>query len=32
MDLELLKGRWNNSAGIIVVYLDELYTFVPDFI
>ena len=30
MDLELLKGRWNNWAWIIVVYLDELYTFVPD--
>ena len=25
MDLELLKGAW-----IIVVYLDELCTFVPD--
>ena len=25
MDLELLKGRWNNLAWIIVVYLDELY-------
>ena len=30
MDLELLKGRWNNWAWIIVVYLDELCTFVPD--
>ena len=30
MDLELFKGRWNNWAWIIVVYLDELYTFVPD--
>ena len=27
MDLELLKGRWNNWAWIIVVYLDELYSF-----
>ena len=24
MDLELLKGHWNNWAGIIVVYLDKL--------
>ena len=24
MDLELLKGHWNNWAWIIVVYLDEL--------
>ena len=32
MDLELLKGHWNNWAWIIVVYLDELYTFVPDII
>ena len=30
MDLELLKGRWNNWAWIIVVYLDKLCTFVPD--
>ena len=30
MDLELLKGCWNNWAWIIVVYLDELCTFVPD--
>ena len=30
MDLELLKGHWNNWAWIIVVYLDELCTFVPD--
>ena len=29
MDLELLKGRWNNWAWIIAVYLDELCTFVP---
>ena len=27
MDLELLKGRWNNWAWIIVVYLDELFSF-----
>ena len=27
MDLELLKGRWNNWAWIIVVYLDELCSF-----
>ena len=27
MDLDLLKGRWNNWAWIIVVYLDELYSF-----
>ena len=30
MDLELLKGRWNNWAWIIVVYLHELCTFVLD--
>ena len=30
MDLEMLKGHWNNWAWIIVVYLDELATFVPD--
>ena len=30
MDLELLKGHWNNWAWIIVVHLDELCTFVPD--
>ena len=30
MDLELLKGHWNNWAWIIAVYLDELWTFVPD--
>ena len=30
MDLEFLKGRWNNWTWIIVVYLDELCTFVPD--
>ena len=30
MDLELLKGRWNYWAWIIVVYLDESCTFVPD--
>ena len=30
MDLELLKGLWNNWAWIIVVYLGELCTFVPD--
>ena len=30
MDLELFKGRWNNWAWIIVVYLDELYIIVPD--
>ena len=30
MDLKLLKGRWNYWAWIIVVYLDELCTFVPD--
>ena len=29
MDLELLKGRWNNWAWIIAVYLDELCTFGP---
>ena len=29
MDLELLKGRWNNWAWIIVVYSDELCTSVP---
>ena len=29
MALELLKGRWNNRAWIIAVYLDELCTFVP---
>ena len=28
-DLELLKGRWNNCAWIIFIYLDELCTFVP---
>ena len=27
MDLGSLKGRWNNWAWIIVVYLDELCTF-----
>ena len=27
MDLELLKGRWNKWAWIIVVYSDELCTF-----
>jgi len=27
MDFELLKGRWNNWAWIIVVYLDELCSF-----
>ena len=32
MDLELLKGHWNNWARIIVVYLDELCTFVSDII
>ena len=32
MDLELLKGHWNNWAWIIVVYLDELCSFVPDII
>ena len=32
MDLELLKEHWNNWAWIIVVYLDELCTFVPDII
>ena len=32
MDLELLKGHWNNWAWIIVVYLDELCTFVPDIV
>ena len=31
MDLELLKGLWNNWAWITAVYLDELCTFVPDF-
>ena len=30
MDLELLKGRWNNWAWIIVVYLDELCTYGED--
>ena len=30
MDLEMLKGHWNNWACFIVVYLDELYIFVPD--
>ena len=30
MDLELLKGHWNNWVCIIVVYLDELCTFVPN--
>ena len=30
MYLELLKERWNNRACIIVVYFDELCTFVPD--
>ena len=30
MDLELLKGHWNNWAWMIVVYLDEFCTFVPD--
>ena len=30
MDLELLKGLWNNWAWMIVVYLDELCTVVPD--
>ena len=29
-DLELLKGRWHNWAQIIVLYLDELCTIVPD--
>ena len=28
MDLELLKGHWNNWVCIIVVYFDELCTFV----
>ena len=32
MDLELLKGHWNNWAWIIVVHLDELCSFVPDII
>ena len=32
MDSELLKGHWNNWAWIIVVYLDELSTFVPDIV
>ena len=30
MDLELLKGLWNNWAWITAAYLDELCTFVPD--
>ena len=30
MDLELLKGHWNNWVCIIVVYLDEFCTFVPN--
>ena len=30
MDLEMLKAHWNNWPYIIVVYLDELCTFVPD--
>ena len=32
MDLELLKGHRNNWAWSIVVYLDELCTFVPDIV
>ena len=32
MDLELLKGHWNNWAWILVVYLDELCSFVPNII
>ena len=32
MDLELFKGHWNNWAWIIVVYLYELCSFVPDII
>ena len=31
MDLELLKGHWNNWVCIIVVYLDELCTFTPNY-
>ena len=30
MDLELLKGHWNNWAWIIVVYLDKLFSILPD--
>ena len=31
MDVELLKGRWNNWAWIIAVYSDELCTFVSPY-